>query len=775
MNYSTFLLLLLNVVPLTLRAQPEKTYVTLDRSHYAAGDTIWVKGYVVEALHHTPRISSHTLHLALLDEGGKPICQQALWLDSLAQAAGQIPLPDSLRAGTYQLLAYTERANTRDNHAVFRRPVQILARSGSIVTTKPPTYALRLLPEGGHLVTGLPARIAFQAHDSLDRSAAVQGVVRSDLGDTLAQFFSVHRGRGRGFFILTPQPGRRYVAIAEVNGQRVETALPTPRPTGRTLAVDNLTSAEAIRIIVHSNQLTAGRLTLFAHLRGTPSFHTEIPANKAEVRVAIPRNVVTENGVMVLTLLDETMTPVAERLVFVADRSPVSLSLTTQASYGPRQVVEMRVKVADSSGRPVATRLSVAVTDVGQDPETGAATLRSTLLLTSELRGYIEAPEEIFERSSGQTALRGDLLMLTHGWRHIKRSDSLHSATPASLPSLRFVGQALRPDGKPLSDESLSIMLKTRDKLTPLQARTDAGGRFLVEGGRFADTATAVVRSRFNRPLRVVLKAETPALPSFVFWPSDTLSAVEERVMLTKATDTQAFYRTLRERGAVQLNEVSVKARSTSINKDDSRRILYGKADYTVEATEQMRTMPTVGQMINGRVPGVLVSYDTEGVPIIRARGQPQPVGIMIDGVLMPSGGNPLGSISPNDVEAIDVIVNPGTAGALNVATGGQAINILTRRGPDPDKPLQSAYVTLQGYAVARDFYSPNYATTDPPARPDRRATLYWNPSVQTDANGEATVRFYNTDERTTIRILAEGITPAGQPMLGRSQYIIRP
>ncbi|TAE31737.1 MAG: hypothetical protein EAZ91_06375 [Cytophagales bacterium] len=758
MNPSTVLLLLLSVVSLTLRAQPEKTYVTLDRSHYAAGDTIWVKGYVVEALHHTPRISSHTLHLALLDERGKPICQQALWLDSLAQAAGQIPLPDSLRAGTYQLLAYTERANTRDNHAVFRRPVQILARSGSMMTTKPPTYALRLLPEGGHLVAGLPARIAFQAHDSLDRSASVQGVVRSDLGDTLAQFFSVHRGRG--FFMLTPQPGRRYVAVADINGQRVETALPAPRPTGRTLAVDNLTSAEAIRIIVHSNQLTAGRLTLFAHLRGTPSFQTEIPANKAEVRVAIPRTVVTENGVMVLTLLDETMTPVAERLVFVADRSPVSLSLTTQASYGPRQVVEMRVKVADSSGRPVATRLSVAVTDAGQDPETGAATLRSTLLLTSELRGYIEAPEEIFERSSGQTALRGDLLMLTHGWRHIKRSDSLHSATPASLPSLRFVGQALRPDGKPLSDESLSIMLKTRDKLTPLQARTDAGGRFLVEGGRFADTATAVVRSRFNRPLRVSLKAETPALPSFVFWPSDTLSAVEERVMLTKATDTQAFYRTLRERGAVQLNEVSVKARSTSINKDDSRRIFYGKADYTVEATEQMRTMPTVGQMIAGRVQG---------------SGRCQGMAVMIDGVLTSSQSDALSTINPNDVEAIDIIVNPGTAGALSGFTGGCAMNILTRRGPDPKKPLQSAYVTLQGYVVAREFYSPNYATTDPPARPDRRATLYWNPSVQTDSNGEATVRFYNTDERTTIRIIAEGITPAGQPMLGRSQYIIRP
>ena len=46
----------------------------------------------------------------------------------------------------------------------------------------------------------------------------------------------------------------------------------------------------------------------------------------------------------------------------------------------------------------------------------------------------------------------------------------------------------------------------------------------------------------------------------------------------------------------------------------------------------------------------------------------------------------------------------------------------------------------------------------------DYRRTLYWNPDVKFDAQGEAQLRFYNNGKRTALSIDAEGITQTGQP-----------
>ena len=49
-----------------------------------------------------------------------------------------------------------------------------------------------------------------------------------------------------------------------------------------------------------------------------------------------------------------------------------------------------------------------------------------------------------------------------------------------------------------------------------------------------------------------------------------------------------------------------------------------------------------------------------------------------------------------------------------------------------------------------------------PPAE-DFRRTLYWNPDVRMDENGEAIIEFYNNSSCREIRVSAEGVTPDGQ------------
>jgi hypothetical protein len=63
----------------------------------------------------------------------------------------------------------------------------------------------------------------------------------------------------------------------------------------------------------------------------------------------------------------------------------------------------------------------------------------------------------------------------------------------------------------------------------------------------------------------------------------------------------------------------------------------------------------------------------------------------------------------------------------------------------------------LEGFSYPAEFYSPDYSKQIPSIPTDYRRTLYWNPNLQLDENGEANIFFYNNSRQTTLTIEAEG------------------
>ena len=59
--------------------------------------------------------------------------------------------------------------------------------------------------------------------------------------------------------------------------------------------------------------------------------------------------------------------------------------------------------------------------------------------------------------------------------------------------------------------------------------------------------------------------------------------------------------------------------------------------------------------------------------------------------------------------------------------------------------------------------HSPQYLPSQPLPSNDRRRTLYWNPNIETDENGEATIHCFNASKSTFLTISAETIHD-GQP-----------
>lgn len=99
----------------------EKVYLHFDNSAYLEGDTIWYKAYVVRASTLQPTTLSRVLYVELLNADGQLMEKQTLRIDSLGQADGSLSLNLPVRAGYYEVRAYTRAMTNWDDAACFSR------------------------------------------------------------------------------------------------------------------------------------------------------------------------------------------------------------------------------------------------------------------------------------------------------------------------------------------------------------------------------------------------------------------------------------------------------------------------------------------------------------------------------------------------------------------------------------------------------------------------------------------------------------------------------
>ncbi len=98
-------------------------------------------------------------------------------------------------------------------------------------------------------------------------------------------------------------------------------------------------------------------------------------------------------------------------------------------------------------------------------------------------------------------------------------------------------------------------------------------------------------------------------------------------------------------------------------------------------------------------------------------------------------------------------------------------VTVDLHRFPDDAKRVtyRDRYIVLDGYSASADFYHPDYSKHKlPEGQKDFRRTLYWNPDVKLDANGEAGITFYNNSHQTTLSIEAEGQAADGTLLWGQ-------
>ncbi|MDR0989548.1 MAG: TonB-dependent receptor, partial [Prevotellaceae bacterium] len=350
-------------------------------------------------------------------------------------------------------------------------------------TFYPPTvskqFDVTFFPEGGALLAVKGQRIAFKAQGSDGYSRAVSGTVLNAAGDTILNFQSEHDGMGM-FTLPLPKAGETYYVDATSNeGTTKRFHLPKVEASGVVLSLAY--SKKAIYYEVQQTENTPWQpLLLVGHTRGKLSVLHPIEKENVSGIVLTEQ---LQSGIAHFMLVDQQGNVISERLLFVPDQAPHQLKIATdKPSYGAREKVTLQLSAKDIHNLPVEGNFSISITNRATvQPDSLADNILSNLLVTSDLKGYIENPGYYFLNQNSKTLRHLDLVMMTHGWRrhHIT---NVAKIVPPAIKYYMEEGQIIsgRVDGLWGGDvkEGMVTLLNPRNKAI-LTATTDDKGRFL--------------------------------------------------------------------------------------------------------------------------------------------------------------------------------------------------------------------------------------------------------------------------------------------------------
>ncbi|WP_128547603.1 carboxypeptidase-like regulatory domain-containing protein [Larkinella soli] len=778
--------------------QAPAVFAHIDKPFYFTGDQLWLSAYVLDAATSQMLFGEGALHVDLLTPGGKMVQHQWLRITE-GRAAGQFRFSDSLATGLYRLRAYTDE-DFASARPAFERSVTVynLARGTDSAPLTTDTLDLQFLPEGGRWIAGLPNRLGFKALGPDGRGRSVSGRVVDEGGREVARFTGNRFGMGS--VVLNPEAGKAYFAEVPYAGRTQRRALPAVEPAGFVLTADAVSDTAFLTVrVLAAGQKPDAVVYLTLQSYGQLIQRTKMQLKDGKARLSLTTAVLPA-GLCAVTLYDGNGQARAERLVFIPDRvEPVKvLALTDKPGYKPREQVLLNLHLDDRTTPSRVSVLSVSVTDADQVPEDSTeADIRTHLLLTGDLRGRVENPGFYFRDTTAATRRALDDLLLTQGWRRIGLRTPV---TPTdTLGGIVLSGRVLDEKRRPIPNAQLLFASPNAKQAFSYSISANERGQFRLAGLGVSDTLQMLVQV-----MDIYFKAVKATLEI------DTVGSVwaQRRVVPEPSPDWKAFQQQLeaarsrqeadpdlyRDKKVKVLKEVTVKGYRPPERPEHIKRMsIHGDPDAVIEFDENAPPFANVYEMMRGRVPGVLVSGGVDGYQVnIRGsfsfggnnRPQANQPLYLLDGTYITENeeGTTLFSISPNDVERIEVLKNAGTAAIYGSRAANGVIAIYTKRGMtgrnrakanNPYANVGLSRLSLIGFPPRREFYVPRYEDTAAPSeattRIDRRDVLYWKPFVETDSKGNSILAFPLSDVVRTLRVVVQGVTREGRPVVGVS------
>ncbi len=796
----------------------EKVYLHFDNMGYFENETLWFKAYVTRTYDGHASDLSKVLYVELLNPTGDVLQTLKYPIDSLGQSHGEMKLDTILGSGLYEVRAYTRYMTNWGTNAVFSRVIPIFKTpktegdySDLTIATIPyhnrlpnrrdpldslyvraagegvytddlmKTISVKFYPEGGDLIAGKKCRVAMLAVDDNGHPHEGEGFVMNERGDVLA---SVKTDTlGRGLFELVPDTGKLTFQMRNLKKSTRRSVqyftLPEAKKEGCTLHVDAVN--ENMLATLQCTDKMCGNQLGYVLMHNGNIYRCDTLTASPLMEIELDRQAMPE-GVNQMTVFDSRGAIMAERLFFLCPKPDKGDSIQVTAitqRLKPCGKVELELQTKPNAN------LSFSAMDAKTMTNGKQGNMKTWMLLSSEVRGYIHNVDYYFEADDKEHRQNADLLMMTQGWRRydwrlMSEKYTFRKAQP--IEDQFYLNGQLKVYRKhnPVSNVRMYVSLYNEKGQSLIgNAVTDAEGNyafkmpFLDGEWKMCIYTTRDIKKKdkekekrktyyvgidrqFSPNPRYLTPSETtilhPLAPNaFVKKPFEELEEEDEFIPIT-------------EKDYV-LQNVTVKAKRKYFTNDNWRfkneeygkqyASLYYNADRELDKIlDRGEPAPYIHDFILQKLKDRLGKYNY--IPRDTKAFTSERIFYVID-------NNDRSVSSPvylDEVKSIYIVFNEMISPTIENAwtfIDTPKLNIIVYLychhlfSSESNKGLRRTY--FQGFNVI-------------PPMADFRRTIWWQPDITTDAQGKAKVEFFNNSTCEEMYISVEGMTQDGKVLV---------
>lgn len=745
-----------------------KLYLHTDKALYFGGETVFFKAYAVNGF--MPDESATVLRVTLFDAHNTPKKTISVPMMS-GLSIGSIQLDNDLDSGVYRIDGSIKSSDTaRVSMPGFSKTIFISPREYQQMSPVQSTWIdsvnFSIYPDlkiaEGH---SLHTEYFFKAENSSGIPVKVNGVVFSDIGDTVCNFSSIWQGRGR--FTFTKDSLHKYfVKVTGAFKNPIIQKLPEVSSNQPKIITERTRNGLTVIILNTSKyNISKEEWLIKGFVEGREIFTKTVADRRGLIKFNVP---LLELPSTTIRLVAETKAGIclAEKYVFVnADLASVKINMMTDSlNFSTQEHSSLVLRWADN----LKGTVSISITNADQTLPFLQKDVYASLLLPSLLNQKIDIVEP-----SGEINLqeRMDLMIATAG-ADLELITNNENCFVSDTGFVNFIGYALdKVSRKPLVNEDIKLIFSDTDSMgvSIRTVRTDKSGAFKVSGLVFEGIGTfQYQREKGGGDILVVIdssevsKRQPKEGGTFVSvkqykvtWPE--YRRLERPDLFNNDSSTKVM----------NLNPVTVRATLSKpvdrVNKKYTRGVftsmVFARSLDFVNDPPQV-TGGNIMDYLVGRVNGLLinpVTYKLEsrrGATYSKSDASAQP-SIRLFLNEQETSVNFLTLIRPTDVALVKYFP-PGNSPLSGMGMAG-ILAIYTRKYDDYYPTDNSTWhqFTVKGFDKPSTFEEDSIQ--------NNTSTLYWNPMVVLDGSqNEFRVRFQNRFGFRRILVTVNGLTNDG-------------
>ena len=744
----------------------EKMFIHTDKEFYLAGEQIHLKLYITDGILNNLCGLSKLAYVELLDFRNNPVLQAKIATDS-GTGNATLDIPASFKTGNYILRGYTQWMKNNPAGFYYSQEISIvntIRETGySISPELHKKQDIQFFPEGGYLINGFKSVVAFKLINENEKGVNCKGFILNQNNDTICSFSPLKFGMGQ--FELTATKGQHYRALIQTADTTFFKDLPAAKDLGSTLSVKELIPQQ-IDIKVQSTARSGSDIYLLVHAGQVIRYSQKTVLNNGLAVFTISKKELSD-GINHITIFNEKGIPECDRLFFKSPEKCLALKIKpSKSTFHSREKVDVELNARDENNIPLSSDLSVSVfLKDSLQKAFSVPNIQSYLLLTSDLKGYIESPEYYFAEDpadAGERSKAIDNLLLTQGWNRFSWDDVLNTPKKEIHFYPEMEGPLIRgkitdkKSGYP-ADKIMAYLTVPGLHFKFCTSVSDANGEIVFNPGRFDESNEIIVQPNNEIDSMYRIQIMDPYSDQFTnIVPTRLkLTSGQKKDLINRSIATQTLYIFHPQNAALQFASTDTLP-------------FYGNPDFTYYLDAYTR-FTSMEEVMREYISEVHVKEKKNGFhySLWNSRynmyNDEEPL-VLIDGLPVFNTSKII-AFDPLKIKKIDIVTQTNLSGSL-ISSG--IINYSTYNGDLAGFALDPTALLLEydGVQKQKQVYQPQYTNQEQLQSriPDMRNVLYWSPNLKTGKSGNTSFQFYTSDLKGNYLIVIQGISTNGVP-----------